>query len=269
MSESVIMPLISLKAFLSTAMAFPLSFIALPALPVDYRGTVDTSILFATGFQIPAKHYRSYADGLMRFLPSSSVQFVQDENAIDGSETIEQSAAKLSRQMQLAAAETRDVVLIGHSRGGAVAAFAVATTHLASPSKISALVLLDPVDDTEKHTIEALTSSSTVFPPTLIISTPFGGSSRYYKSAVFDSICSPPDRGPEIFYTALRNNRQENPVRYLEFKSIGHLELLDERDDLVFASVCALGANAAEETDSRARQIQAMVELVLSSKTSN
>jgi len=260
------LPGVSIRGFLTAAVSFSLSFInPLPSSSVENGGFVDTSILFATGFQIPAKHYQSYADDLTRLLPSASVRFIQDENTIDGSETIEESAAKLSRQIQLAAAGTRNVVLVGHSRGGAVAAYAVAMTPLSSSSRVSALVLLDPVDDIEKHSLAAMASSLIVFPPTLVISTPFGGSSKYYKSAVFESVCAPPDRGPKAFYLALEKKGLENRAKFLEFKSIGHLELLDNHEDLLFASLCATGANAAEETDAKVQQTKAMMELIVSS----
>lgn len=133
--------------------------------------------------------------------------------------------------------------------------------------RVSALILIDPVDGTERHTlkkIELYPKDAPSLPPTLIISTPYGGSSSYYKSAVFESVCAPPDRGPKAFYEALSKQLEKDRVRlkYIEFKRIGHLELLDDPKQLVFASICAVGGNLDEAKVSKKTQIDEMVRFI-------
>ena len=139
-----------------------------------------------------------------------------------------------------------------------------------SDVRVSSLILIDPVDDIERHTLQKIDLypiDAAPLPPTIIISTPYGGSSNYYKSAVFESVCAPPDRGPRAFYETLsKRDEKENSrfLKYVEFKHIGHLELLDDSEDLVFASLCPVGGNADEEKIlSKKSQIDEIVRFIV------
>ena len=113
------------------------------------------------------------------------------------------------------------------------------------------------------------------FPRTLIISTPYGGSSKYYASSVFESACAPPSRGPQAFYQILsslyndvrvkepsppssssssspsKRNSNNAKISFVEFKHLGHTQLLDkskptpkaaakykEKEGFDFGSIC-------------------------------
>lgn len=127
---------------------------------------------------------------------------------------------------------------------GAVATY---TAAVLGSSRVAALVLIDPVDDSSLSTLHLLATASIkgAQPPTLIISTPYGGSSRYYSSTVFDSACAPPSRGPKAFYKTLLEKKVG--CAFYEFTDIGHLQLLDDRGSLSFASACAAGTSRQQE----------------------
>lgn len=112
LSSSVRRALVALAASFCTVFIDPnLSSAA------DRSISMGTDIIFATGFQIPSKHYQSYADGIKRELPTeASLLFVEDENTFDGTKTIEQSAEELTRRVQEVSTTRRgkrNLVLVG------------------------------------------------------------------------------------------------------------------------------------------------------------
>ena len=183
------------------------------------------------------------------------------------------------------------LILIGHSRGGAVAS--IVASQL--PSIVKALILLDPVDDGDSTACNEIVSSNIHLPPTLILSTPYGGFSSYYRKS-YSSACAPPDRGPEAFHRAYSTKLHSNtlPIRTIEFSptdtdtdtvsvdpshpffdnglvvasivfpQIGHLQVLDnlkkQGDEssaattIPWASVCANGEDrTGSQVTSRAK----------------
>ena len=231
----------------------------------------NTRIIFATGFQIPQRHYQSYA----KDLASNSMLpfFVPDTSPTDGSESLDDSAEKLIGQISKLQREntksrTDSTILIGHSRGGAVAVVAASKAKIV----VKALILIDPVDDKQGSAVHAILSNLKPI-PTLILSTPFGGYSSYYRKS-FASVCAPPVRGPEAFLIAFNTRNQqlgnsvnslsyEKPeILFLEYENIGHLELLDDLKGLSFGSVCAAKGDKISTENARKNQIRAIIDFI-------
>ncbi len=194
---------------------------------------------------IPKKQYDSFSLELVQEnICRSRITFLEDENDLSNKLDIPSSSSRLR---QFLPEDKTNWVLIGHSRGAAVAAYSSASME---PSKKpNALVLIDPVDDERSTTIEYIRTSHH-FPRTYIVSTPFGGRSRYYKNATFESSCAPPSRSSSAFYetisTRLKDDSEAiatdykdvvkgNKIEYVpevvlkEYKNIGHLQLLNDR----------------------------------------
>jgi hypothetical protein len=122
------------------------------------------------------------------------------------------------------------LLLLGHSRGGAVMALATVTfakelltsqlllrarmkkahskeTPRLLPAAPLLTVLLDPVDTPDRYVASQILgtlkdSKSSRWPfPMLIVSTPYGGGSAYYKTK-YDSACAPQGRNADVFYQA-------------------------------------------------------------------
>ena len=74
--------------------------------------------------------------------------FGEDAGVEENTNTIKSSALALLKQQQ----GKKQVVLLGHSRGGAVAAYAAGM----QPQGVSALVLIDPVDDSSLSTVHLI-----------------------------------------------------------------------------------------------------------------
>jgi pimeloyl-ACP methyl ester carboxylesterase len=119
-----------------------------------------------------------------------------------------------------------DVLLFsGHSRGGAVAALAASMFAASNPKRSTLCLLIDPVDTVDRRATKLLTqmrddspstysasSFSTQVPRTLIVSTPFGGKSSYYRNAAFVSSCAPPTRNADAFFDAMNRSERVPPL---------------------------------------------------------
>merc|ERR1711871_231413 len=209
-----------------------------------------------------------------------------------GSESIQTSSAGILEMMKRQDSKKEELVIIGHSRGGAVAVDASRKWILSRRSpRISALILLDPVDDVDLSTIKSFSSSfssssisspsfpntiaarnppstAILFPPTVIISTPFGGSSRYYKNANFESICAPRGRNANSFFEVI--SKHSIFSAFLEYRRMGHLQMLDDLDKLSFDGACESSesnlAHMSAETETartRAQMISQISDFVM------
>ena len=111
-------------------------------------------------------------------------------------------------------------ILMGHSRGGAVVALANAIEKKSNNNNNYnyGCILIDPVDDSELSTINEIKSlknnnrdnSRLNFSPTLIISTSWGGLSKYYNTK-YESSCAPPKRAALAFIDAYKETYQLSP----------------------------------------------------------
>lgn len=155
--------------------------------PVD-ASTLLTNGLFHTGFRITTTHYQSYANLLSHAgIPTLLVGDLEESD--DTVESIQRDAASLLTHAATKPAgkdHHHHLLLVGHSRGAAVAA--LAATHL----ETEALVLLDPVDTSNKFVTAAILNNNQSPPPrnVLIVSTPYGGISSYYRVR-YESACAP------------------------------------------------------------------------------
>ena len=213
---------------------------------------------FVTGFLIPKAQYTSLSSELVKadVCSSSPIKYVEDSNDLSDKQDIPSSSSRLKALLP-SGSKYENSILFGHSRGGAVAAYTAASLAADTIDRPVALVLIDPVDDTKLTTIEKISKSQSI-PSTLIISTPFGGRSKYYKNAVFESSCAPTSRSSLAFFNAIsmRSKENENEGLYRttagidanekksmgklstkedaslmlkEYKNIGHLQLLNDR----------------------------------------
>ena len=106
------------RTLVAVAASFCSTFIdPYTSLAADRGVVMGTDIIFATGFQIPSKHYQSYASGIKEGLPTeSSLLFMEDKNTFDDTKTIEQSSEELTRSVQEISAARRgkrNLVLVG------------------------------------------------------------------------------------------------------------------------------------------------------------
>jgi len=201
---------------------------------------------FSNGFKIPLSAYKDL-ETTMR----STVEFVGIKE-LDSPSTIKESGDKLQSMMERVKGE---VILGGHSRGGAVSC--LATLLLASSgsfehTKQRALILIDPVDDDKSTVVTALNVAAkkgkvAKFPPCLIISTPFGGKSGYYQT-LYTSVCSPPNRDATTFYHALQKLGNCS-VNLVTVPNMGHFDVLslDETTKLPFSGICASDPNSLDK----------------------
>ena len=251
------------------------------------------------------------------------------------SKTLSSSTLPSTSSLPLNSPPSTPLLFMGHSRGGAVAALAAATylqSYISTaytkgqrtaekinnsprnilladkiinfPKKVF-LVLLDPVDSSEKtvmHAIQnsiqdleelsgisdnkgnnkesdkntniSLTAVSTWPWPVLIISTPYGGSSSYYK-VPYESACAPVGRNGDSFKNIFsgknvtsdsdsvvnigggqltstvgtagvnldekneKNDLNLSKVVHVVLPDVGHTQLLDRRKESAIGSVCA------------------------------
>jgi hypothetical protein len=175
--------------------------------------------ILSAGYKIDSNQYSSLATSLSSHIVFSILSGADDaDSTIDSlifdAETVLAEARRLNPSMdypslyQKNEVDTREpLLLMGHSRGGAVAALAMArllsnysknlsSNKVAPPSPKLLLVLLDPVDTEKRSVVRALRESYSEFGlshaqggidssswpfPVLIVSTPYGGSSSYYK----------------------------------------------------------------------------------------
>lgn len=303
----------------------------------------DTDIcIFSPGYKIELEQYRNIAYKEFPYTRSIILATADDGDSSNFSLNCDAEAV-LSEVKRLAivghTTKEKDslgfpLLLMGHSRGGAVATLA-ATMHLnavvrntkvgaaksvtesliSNPAK-ALLVLLDPVDSPKASALQAVMSSlqviqnrdrsqfakslqkpdnsgtdtitisdqtkgfaHTIWPwPVLIISTPFGGSSKYYR-VPYESACAPVSRNGDAFAKAficssvnqgfplstdsstsqsilppsvIYENKESDEkcsvgdeevprrrVLHVKLPDVGHTQMLRSRKKSTFGSVCA------------------------------
>ena len=185
------------------------------AVAVNVVGTIEP------GYQLPPEQYASYATLLAR----QDIDVVPTPTTDGASIEEDANAAKnaLGR-----GGRTTVKLLVGHSRGGAVAALAAAAAATAAAADAPApfLALLDPVDTADGATLRALESARRGPARVLLVSLPYGGYSAYYKTE-YESACAPAGRNGEAFYRAYAAALPPNHVLHVTVRNAGHLQLLD------------------------------------------
>ena len=194
--------------------------------------------ILSTGYKLEAEQYQNIASSLSPTLKLTVL--ASDDDADSSYESLVRDAdrvlntAKSLRTKEKKAGGEIPLVLMGHSRGGCVVTLAAAVYLKAAIARSKndkayklensfppevLLILLDPVDTTDKIALHAirdcLRATQTVplqgkqsavakqipsaWPwPVLIVSTPFGGSSSYYK-VPYESACAPVSRNGDAF----------------------------------------------------------------------
>ena len=174
--------------------------------------SLPTLAIISPGYLIQPRQYESYAEALRK---ADVATLIQSGNEADSAN--DNTAAALYRDAVAVVGQNAKhvpVVLIGHSRGGAVAA--IAAMSLNNEETPPLLVLLDPVDTmpptallaisstttTPTTTPTATTATTTQSAPVLIVSLPYGGYSSFYKT-YYESACAPAQRNGDAFAEAL------------------------------------------------------------------
>lgn len=192
--------------------------------------------VLCTGYRIPVSCY----DEMARAVSADAV--FGDE--YQTSPSLGHSARKLEMLVMKESLPRSSVLLVGHSRGGAVATLA----SLASPEtrkRVCGLILVDPVDDELLTVQTALLAESnyTLEFPIMVISTPFAGESSFYNTP-YKSVCAPDGRGPNSFFSALKL-RASASLTLITIPSLGHLALLSSGiKSLPIAHICGDAVNS-------------------------
>jgi pimeloyl-ACP methyl ester carboxylesterase len=260
-----------------------------------YTSSCSQVSVFSPGYKIEVQQYQKILD---QIYPNSKPTVLAAADDADSTiESLKQDAqGVLNEASRLFAASNKcqnnlpSMILMGHSRGGAVAALAAATflnsttgnerrdavlsniEHVTLlPPKVL-LVLLDPVDSSEHVVLdslqESITRSKSAWPwPVLVISTPFGGSSAYYK-VPYESACAPATRNGDAFSEILMSympssriaqdpsfrkasadtsGRKASHVLQVRLIDVGHTQLLANRKASTYGSVCAANSKIPDE----------------------
>ena len=270
--------------------------------------------VFSPGYKIELQQYQNLLDKMYPCVKPSLL--AASDNADSTIESLKHDAQDVlneARKLSAASNHARDkispIILMGHSRGGAVAALAAAI-FLESmigdenrnlnvnflPTNLL-LVLLDPVDSPELAVMKTLqksmsracsyaiggSTSSRFFQdsdrlrneslsawpfPVLIISTPYGGSSAYYK-VPYESTCAPTIRSGDAFFKIFRSSEMQSgesveptftPTRaamnikgnsrnilQVRLIDVGHTQLLASRKTSPFGSICSYNDKVSDE----------------------
>ena len=294
------------------------------AIPINSSSAVG---LFFTGYKLEAGQYRTLLASLSPAIKLTTISSADDADST--LESLNYDANKIISEVKLlgysfeylTTMDNRDekdaynyppLLLMGHSRGGAVMALA-ATKYLKATKKSKGafssnmikahrarilLVLVDPVDSAENIVLRALHESlpshlpqeagtdktnalseeNHSWPwPVLIISTPYGGYSSYYKTP-YESACAPLGRngaafmkimGESIFLESKQtdaaysstteviqtsqpiiNGGLSKPLAVVSvvLSDVGHCQLLDDRRKSAIGSLCAANEKISDKS---------------------
>jgi pimeloyl-ACP methyl ester carboxylesterase len=215
---------------ISSAVAFALLGASIISPSSSTSATTLPQVVVCGGFRIHARHYSSIVDSFVAAGYSAPIVIEQ----VDDGETLGESAQRALSLMVGKGA----VILIGHSRGGAVAL----RVAFALQERAISVILLDPVDDRESSTVNLAVAPSSFLPPrVLVISTPYAGASAFYHET-YQSACAPAGRNGDSFAAALGDR-----AVHLTMPNTGHLEFLDFRKDLAVSNLCGPSSKLAPE----------------------
>jgi hypothetical protein len=185
---------------------------------------------FVPGFQLDSSYYRLLAREIRA--SGAKLEFLEGPE-YTSSGTIESASLlmgdEVTRRLHSKTGAMQDrVVMMGHSRGGAVAAL----TSLALLDRLErvSLVLLDPVDDAELSAIKTLTANRERLErfsdriTVKVLSLPYGGYSSFYRKQLTSS-CAPPGRNADSFIEAFPAPIE---VTREEFRDLGHMQILND-----------------------------------------
>ena len=175
---------------------------------------------------------------ITQYFPTAQLVFMQDASTLSQEIPILEASEAVVNQLKNGHKQI-PIILMGHSRGGALAALSA----MKEPSRVTAVVLLDPVDDNSMTLWNSLSTrrcEGNPLPPFFIVSTPYGGRSSYYKKAIFTSACAPEGRNAAAIWSAFRSCEQ-NVGLLVKFPELGHFQLFhtDISESSSFANICA------------------------------
>jgi pimeloyl-ACP methyl ester carboxylesterase len=231
--------------------------------------------------------YESYRKAITAFAPNHKALVVTDGKTTSGTDSLEQYAEVIvnsAKEMGWRSGGSgenngAEIVLVGHSRGGGAALIAASIMLRESAKKDTPslqdsirLVLLDPVDTAEHDAVEWLRGKrqrqnqlrfndivkGVPFPPVLIINTPYGGESSYYKVS-YESACAPPGRNAYTFSQTIKEVSPNTDLLMLNLPHVGHMQFLDDRSISRTAGVCAVRATPFLRKGTASKSIDALL----------
>jgi hypothetical protein len=213
----------------------------------------DTLSIFVPGYLLNNQNYYSSFEQDVSSVVEDFI-FVDTPSITSGD--LDDSSNELIQliETQWATNQYQDLLLIGHSRGGAVLTMVLQKLSAAHNNNKEAipirnvnLCLIDPVDDAALDSLQAKSIpgptgrdvQGTVYPnfatnsnnmqrllkSVLLLSTPYGGYSKYYDTALA-SACSPKGRDSQSFYEYFKGIT--NNVELVTFNALGHMQILEE-----------------------------------------
>eukprot|EP01036_Dinobryon_divergens_P027659 gene27659-36470_t len=222
-----------------------------PLFLIDYQRPAHSSelkvklfVALTPGYRVPRIQYESFICSLKAFITKTSprkvdvVEFPIEDFSLDG-QLIDRSYLDVlyDRFMSEGFDDNSYLLLVGHSKGGAVLTYFLSRFSGKLNSRRTCLILFDPVDSPDNNAIREITGCRLgTFAKTLIVSTPYGGRSAYYNTN-FESSCAPRGRNALVFFEAI--SAISSATVSITFPTIGHMQFLDDRKILSIASVCA------------------------------
>mmetsp|Transcript_38190 Transcript_38190/g.38876 ORF Transcript_38190/g.38876 Transcript_38190/m.38876 type:complete len:363 (-) Transcript_38190:102-1190(-) len=267
------LPVSMKQSIVNTFTNYPYIFLSSVLTTIQDKQKCNYEGIFFGGYLIDPSQYSQFLSSLnlTRIIIITSLSngndIIKDANKVISIVLQKQNEIKVTNSRRLQRGDGVDnsnLMLIGHSRGGAVMAMAAA--ELARREVMLPTVLIDPVDTSDYITLSSLqnithihpvdnnyttnntnydidnnedhinTSSHSdtgvVLPITLLISTPWGGRSRFY-GVNYDSACAPTNRNAHAFYPFYKH------IIYAICPQLGHTQLVNNRKNDSVASVCA------------------------------
>lgn len=224
-----------------------------------------STCFFVPGYRLDASYYRT----LEREVSAAPFRFLEGPEYTSSTSpsphSLKSAAVLMADEVISHSSKEKVVMMMGHSRGAAVAALASLEVLEKEHSSPVRLILLDPVDDSELTAINSLKESSGFLErqrdrlSVYVMSLNYGGYSSYYKKQLASS-CAPPGRNADSFIEAFPASVK---VTRAVFSDVGHMQILDgsgdddeEASKGVYSSVCPRSENGDARAAEARRQVR-------------